>query len=118
MTSENIQLAKTILAEISRAKSLTSTNDVHSLFLSSETIISLLASFIGPMIDEESIFKKKIKDYMLEKDFSNAKATAMAEADDEYKNWKKMKYTYELAESQIAILKKFKDDLEKEFKRT
>lgn len=106
MNEDTKELAQFVLAEIANARKYSQNPAPHDLFLSSETIVSSLASLIGPLLDLETAYRQKIKEYMLQ-DMSNAKAETMAKADNEYKNWQKLKMVYELAQEQIMLIKKF-----------
>jgi hypothetical protein len=102
--------------EIAKAQQLTNDVDLHTIFLSAETIVSCLSYLISPIADMEQRYRLLVVGYM-EKGDSNAAADAKAKASDEYKDWKKYTNLYELSEQQINVLKKFKDDLSKEYKR-
>jgi len=109
--------AKAIRDIIGKARSYRGTPDLNELFLDAETIIGSLAYLIGPKIELEAAYRAKVVEYMEAGD-SHAKAEAKARASDAYKNWKKVESIYELGHEQVMLLKKFKDDLNSEYKRT
>mgnify|MGYP001604973145 CR=1 FL=1 len=116
MKGEDIKNAsKELVNEIAKANQITSDTDVHEVFLSAERIISWLAYLISPIADMEQEYR--IKAIPTEKQ-SNANAEAIAKASDEYKKWRKYTALYELAQEQIMLLKKFKENLELERQRT
>lgn len=109
--------AKFVLEEIANARRYSESTAPHDLFLSCEAIISSLAFLIGPLMDLETAYRQKVRTYMLA-DHSHAKAEALAKADQEYQDWRKLQYAYDLANQQIMLLKKFSDKLQQEFKRS
>lgn len=110
--------AKLALNEIARARKYSENPTPHELFISSETLVSCLASLLGPLMDAETQYRQKVKLYISDSDMSNAKAEVFAKADEEYKSWQKLKLVYELAEQQIMIVKKFSSLLGDEYKRS
>ncbi len=117
MNNETKDTAKLILAEIAKARNYSELPTPHDLFISSEAIISGMAYLIGPLMDAETAYRSKVDGFIGEK-MSAAAAEAKAKAGIEYAEWKKLERTYNLAEQQLMILKKFKDDLQMEFKRS
>lgn len=113
---ETKELAVELRNEIARAKQLTTNSDVHEIFISAENIISTLSFLISPIADMEMAYRKKIVEYMLED--SHAKAEAKAKASEEYKEWRKFTALYDLAHEQLMLLKKFREDLQKEYNVT
>ena len=102
--------------EILRSKEITTQADISDVFISAEFIISSLAFLIGPIADMEQAYRKLIAEGI--KDGSHAKAEAMAKASDEYKEWRKYVGLYELGHEQVMLLKKFRDDLQREYQRS
>lgn len=116
MNPEVLETAKRLVLEIGRAKELSDTNNVNEIFLSAEFIIASLAYLISPLTQLETSYRELIVKYMDLED-SHAKAEAKAKASKEYQEWNKLKMLMELANSQIMILKKFRSNLEVEYKR-
>jgi len=112
-----LEEAKAIRDVIGKARDYRGVHDFHELFLDAETIIGSLAYLIGPKIELEAAYRKKVVEYMEAGD-SHAKAEAKAKALDEYKNWKKVESIYDLGHEQVMLLKKFKEDLNKDWQRT
>lgn len=108
-----LQTAILLRNEIAKSQNLTSDVDLHTVFLSAETIISCLSYLISPIAQMEQDYRKKIVEY-LEKDESAAAAEAKAKASDEYRDWRKYSALYELGHEQIMLLKKFREDLSNE----
>lgn len=100
--------------EIGKAQELTSDVDLHTVFLSAETIISCLSYLISPIAEMEQKYRAMVVGEMSKPDTSVAKAEAVSKASDEYKNWRKHLMLYELGHEQVLLLKKFRDDLSKE----
>lgn len=117
MNDEIKKLAQMTLAEIANARQYSQNPTPHDLFISSETIVSCLASLVSPLMDAETAYRQKIKIYMEEGD-SNAKAEGKAKAEQEYKDWKKLEMVFELAREQIQLIKKFGTMLNDEYKRS
>lgn|SRR3990167_2124293 len=115
--NEVIELSKQILAEIGMAKRWTETSSMNELFLSAENLISNLAFLVGPLMDAESKYRQKVQKYISE-DISVAAAESKAKSEEEYVYWKKINLTYNLAEEQIRLIKKFSDKLSDEWNRT
>lgn len=111
------QTAKLILSEIAKARAYSDVPEPHDLFLSAETIISGLASLIGPMMSLETAYRQAIVNYMDEGD-SHAKAEAKAKAGVAYAEYKKLDYVMKLAEAQTQLIKKFAQDLQMERRRS
>lgn len=110
------QLAVELRNEIARSKELTTNTDISDVFLSAEFIISGLASLIGFIAELEQRYRQVVVKHMLEG--SHARAEAIAKSGDEYKEWRKFKDLYDLAHEQVMLLKKFRDDLQREYQRT
>lgn len=108
------ETAITLRDEIAKAQELTSDVDIHAVFLSAETIVSCLSYLISPIAEMEQRYRKLAIPAQEE---SNAAAEARAKASDEYKEWRKYSALYDLGGEQIAVLKKFKDGLQMEYKR-
>lgn len=117
MNQEALEEAKIVLSLIAKSKNYSEVKDFNSLFLDAESIISSLAYLIGPLRDQEQEYRSLIVKFTDQGD-SHAKAEAKAKASDEYKFFKKLEDVYELAKEQVMILKKFKGDLEAEYKRS
>ena len=117
MNKDVEQTCKEILSEIGMARRFTEVKTYHELFISAETIISQLAFLLGPLMDAEVAFLKKVREYN-EGGLSVAAAEVKAKTEEEYLWWKKIKGTYELADSQILLIKKFADKLQGEFIRS
>jgi len=116
MTPEVETTCKEILAEI-RSISFSTPSSVNELFFSAERLRGHLAYLGGPKLDAEQIYHQKVL-YHVEDGDSVAKAQARSKAGDEYKTWKKIEMVCAQAESQILLLKKFKEDLAIEFNTT
>lgn len=116
MEPKTLETAKIILKEVDNAKRFVINSKMSELFLSSEVLMSAMASLLGPVVDLESAYRKKMKQYILSleenKPMSLAKAELLAKADDEYKNWQKIKMVYDLAQEQVMVIKKFADKIE------
>lgn len=117
MNDEVKNQAKEILAIIADAKKYTEVKDFHSLFMDAESIISTLAYLIGPLRDQEQKYRLLVVELKSTGE-SVSGAEAIAKASDEYKEFKKLEDVYELAQEQIMLLKKFKSDLELEYKHS
>ncbi len=111
------QTAKDILAEVGMAKKWTEIKNMDELFFSAETLISNLAFLVGPLMDAESKYRQKVQKYVSE-DMSVAGAETKAKSEEEYLYWKKLQYAYELANSQIMLIKKFAQYLKEEYNRS
>ena len=107
---------KEILAEI-RSISFSTPSSVNELFFSAERLRGHLAYLGGPKLDAEQLYRQKIL-YHIEDGMSVAKAEAYAKAGKKYKDWKKIEMVFNSAESQILLLKKFKEDLAMEFNQS
>ncbi len=116
MKPEVKDAAKQMLTVIAEARRSSETQDFHSMFLGAENIISYQAYLISPLMDLEQAYRRKVVEYM-DTD-SAAKGEAKAKASDEYKDWKKLEKAYDLGNEQIMLLKKFKDNLEMEYRNS
>lgn len=114
---EATQLARELRKIISESRDFSTSSSPNELFIQGESIIGTMAFLIAPKLEWEFRYRKKIVDYIEEGD-SNAKADAKARITDEYKNYKELEATYNLAEEQVKFIKKFHDDLENEYRRT
>lgn len=108
MNEETKKVCQDLVNEIGRAKELTNNVDMNEVFMSAETIISLLAYLIKPKADLEQAYRI---DALTKDDESQSKAEARAKAGDYYKEWRKLAELMEIAEHQINILKKFREDI-------
>lgn len=108
------ETAITLRDEIAKAQELTSDVDMHTVFLSAETIVSCLSYLISPIADMEQRYRRLAIPVGEE---SNAAAEARAKASDEYKEWRKYSALYDLGGEQIKLLKRFRDNLQEEYKR-
>ena len=90
---------------------------LHVIFTSAETLIAALASLTSPLIELESAYHNDVRGY-IEDGKSATAAEALAKAGEAYKDWKKVKMIYELAQEQIMLLKKFHSAIEDEYART
>lgn len=117
MDEETQATAKLILGEIARAKQYSKMPQPHDLFLSAETIISGMAYLVGPMLDFENAYKAQIVGY-IDDGFSHNKAETKAQMGEAYKNYRKLKYVYDLGEMQTQMLKRFHSVLQDDYKRS
>lgn len=101
--------------EIAKAQHLTSDVDVHTIFMSAETIVSCLSYLISPIADMEQKYRILC---IAKEGESNAAAESRAKASEEYKEWRKYSALYDLGHEQIMLLKKFREDLSRERIRT
>lgn len=108
------QTAIMLRDEIAKAQELTSDTDIHTVFLSAETIISCLSYLISPIAEMEQKYRMLC---IAKEDESHAAAEARAKASNEYKEWRKYSALYELGHEQIMLLKKFREDLSRERSR-
>jgi hypothetical protein len=115
MDKELHKSATDILAIIANSSRFSENRDFHELFLDAESLISGMAFLIGPVRDLEQKYRQEIVGYMSEGD-SHAKAETKAKAGDTYKQYRKLEDVVELAKEQVMLLKKFKGDLETEYK--
>jgi len=113
MTEATERTAKLVLGEIARARQYSTLPAPHELFLSCETLVSALASLIGPKMDAETAYRTDVVTFKAQEG-SVAAAEALAKAGKNYADWKKLEMVYELAEHQINLVKKFKDELQAE----
>ncbi len=97
--------------EIAKAQKITSDTDIHTVFLSAELIIGCLSYLISPIADMEQKYRQLA---IPNPQQSNAAAEAIAKASNEYKEWRKYAALYELGHEQIMLLKKFREDLQRE----
>ena|SRR3990167_3679531 len=118
ITKEVIEVRQHLVNEIGNARNLTDNVSIHDVFLSAEGIIADLAFLIKPIADLEQIYRSEVVTQMMDNEISHAKAEQIAKAGNTYKEWIKMKRLTDLADEQIKILKKFRDDLNKEWART
>lgn len=102
--------------EIAKAQQITTDTDIHSVFLSAETIVSCLSYLISPIADMEQKYRTRIVVFMESGD-SHAAAEAKAKAENEYKDWRKYSALYDLGHEQIMLLKAFGKNQNLEFKR-
>lgn len=116
MDEETKNIAKDILAVIARARDYTNVAP-HEVFMDAEALVSSLAFLVGPKLAAEGRYREKVRKYM-EDDFSAARAEIYAKADPEYIEWKKLEHVYDLAQDQIMLLKKFREDLTAEYQRS
>lgn len=114
---DSLNVAKQVLQEVAQAKHLSTTTDIDTIFMSAETIIGLLAFLTGPIVESELAYRRLIVKFE-DEGKSNASAEARAKASDEYMVWRKLDMVKELATEQLLLLKKFKEDLGKEWKRS
>lgn len=117
MDKEVKHTAQDLLSIIVKSKKYTELNDFHSLFMDAESIVSGLAFLIGPLREQEQRYRMLLVKHMNDGD-SHAKAEAKAKASPEYMAFRKIEDVVELAKEQIMLLKKFKGDLELEYKRS
>lgn len=110
------ELAKELRNAIGRAREYDRT-DILGMFMECENIIGILAYLISPLTKLEQEYRQKIVNYMESEGDSHAKAEAKARASEEYMNYRKLDMLYKLGNEQVLILKKFKDNLEAEYKR-
>lgn len=115
MTPEVKENLVAILTEIANAKNFTTNTDIGTVFMSAEAIISTLAYLIGPIAEMEQTYRRLS---VPKENESVAMADVKAKASDEYKEWKKARETIELAHAHIQVLKRFKEDLTKEYERS
>lgn len=109
-----LETAINLRNEIAKAQKITSDTDIHTVFLSAEYIISCLSYLISPIADMEQKYRIKA---IPDAEQSNSAAEAIAKSSNEYKEWRKYAALYELGHEQINLLKKFRDDLQKEYQR-
>jgi uncharacterized protein YfcZ (UPF0381/DUF406 family) len=102
-----------VLAEIANARRYTELPNPTDLFLSCETLVSALATLIGPLMDLETAYRQEIV-LSLDAGDSHAKAEAKAKAGQSYAEWCKLQMVHDLAEHQVNLVKKFKDELQAE----
>ncbi len=115
MNEQTLQIAKDVREVIARASDYSRVNP-NEVFMDMESLISSLAYLISPKIEAESAFRREVVKH-IEKGESVAGAEARAKCGDAYITWKKLEALYLLAEEQIKICKKFKDNLEAEYQR-
>lgn len=110
------QLCEDLRSEIGHAKELSTTTDIHSVFMSVETIIGIMAYLISPLVVMESKFNTLVKQLESEGK-SHASAETVAKTSEEYAEWKKVRLLYELGNEQVKVLKKFTQRLGEEYQR-
>lgn len=115
--SKTDEYAKEVLRMVHNSKELASKQDFHSLFLDVEGIISTLAFLAGPRVEREHAYRLLVVQF-IDQGKSKAEAEARGKASQEYVAWQKLEYVCKLADEQIKILKKFKDDLQQEWDRS
>lgn len=119
MKKETELTTKTMLAQIAMARDYSQIRDYTSLFADAENIISAMAYLVGPLMDAEQAYRQKVVENMKDESVgSHAKAEALAKAGEEYKEYRKLQYAYDLGQEQIMLIKRFSDKLELEYKRT
>lgn len=111
------QLLLDVRNAIGRAKGYSEAKTPHDIWIDVENIVSSLAFLISPIADLETEYRQLIVKHMEEGD-SHAASEAKARASEEYRDWQKAKGIYKLSEEQIKICKKFKDDIEDEYRRS
>lgn len=125
MNQETKEVAKNLRDALGRLKvtqdrlnkgAFKKTPTVYEQFADAEFIIGTLSFLLSPKMQLEHEYRKLIVSFMAEGD-SHAKAEARAKAEDVYLDWKKLEALYELAHEQIMLLKRFKDELDNEFRR-
>ena len=114
---DSLNVAKQILQEVAHARNLSTTSDIDEVFGSAETIIGLLAFLTGPLVEAEMAYRRLIVQFE-DEGRSHASSEARARASDEYMIWRKMDSVKDLATEQLLLLKKFKEDLGKEWQRS
>lgn len=114
---ETSDTAKFILAEVARAKHFAQSRQINEIFLSAETITSLLAFLVGPKLDAEKLYRV-LRQEFITNGASAAAAEAAAKATDEYFAWRKLEHVYELGHEQIMLLKRFGPLLQEEYNRS
>ena len=117
MKKEVKEVCQEILAEIGDGDKYSKLQNYAELFEGAEGIISKLAWLVGPLLDAERDYRVRVQSYRKDGE-SVAGATAKAQCDDVYVNYKKIQYVYDLAEEQIKLIKRFSSKLEQEWNRT
>lgn len=117
MIKDTEQACKEILADIMNAKKFSQLHTYHDLFMGAEGIIANMAWLVAPLLEAEQAYRIKIQSYRKDGE-SVAGATAKAQCDPEYLEYKKIQYVYDLADEQCKLIKKFSDKLESEWNRT
>lgn len=117
MTKETEQVCKEILAEIANGGKFSELKSYGDLFMGAEGIISNMAWLVSPLLEAEQAYRIRVQSYRKDGE-SVAGATAKAQCDPEYLEYKKIQYVYDLADEQCKLIKKFADKLESEWNRT
>ncbi len=116
MSPETLQIATQLRELIGKTREFDRT-DILGIFMDCESINGMLSYLITPLAEAETEFRHKVFEYM-EEGMSNAAAEAKAKAGKEYQEWRKLDMLYKRGDESVRILKKFKDNLEDEYKRT
>lgn len=117
MDKDTKDTAREILSFVAKGKKYTELKDFHTLFMDAESIISALAYLVGPKSNLEHQYRMLKVKYM-DEGRSHAESEARAKASEVYKEFRKIESVCEIAIEQIQLLKKFKGDLELEYKRS
>lgn len=102
---------------VSEARDYSKSATHHDLFIMAETIIGTLAFLIAPMLEWEHRYRE-LKVKYIDEGNSVAQADAKARASTEYRKYREIKMTYDLADEAQKMIKKFSDKLELEYQRT
>lgn len=116
MDKQTEELAKELRDAIGKGRQYDRT-DILGMFMECENIIGILAYLISPLTKFEQEYRTKIVNYMEQGD-SHAKAQEKARISDAYVNYRNLDMLCKLGDDKVKILKKFKDNLEMEYKRT
>jgi len=92
--------------------------DINTLFIEGETLIAGMAYLNDALHRLEQEYKTTIIDIKDELQSSHAEAKTRAETKDSYREYKKLRKAFDLADQHLMFCKKFKSDLGMEYRRT
>ena len=98
---------KKALQLIQKAQEYSKPFNPEELFEICEKLISFQAWMIDPLLKAEQTYKQLILELEATEKLSNASARNKAETRQEYSDYKRIKYIYDLIGEQTKIVKKF-----------
>jgi len=113
----SLEYARELRTTIAEARDYSQSMATNDLFMTAEKIIGTMAFLITPLLEFEHRFREEKVKY-IDEGSSAAAAEAKAQAGENYKNYRQIKMTYDLADEAQKMIKKFSSQLEGEYKRS
>ena len=114
---KSLEYAQDLRVTISEARNYSQSVPMGDLFMLGERIIGTMAFLISPLLEFEHRYREEKVKY-IDEGMSVSSAESKAQTSQNYKNYRQLKMTYELAEEAQKMLKKFADKLGDEYSRS